>query len=665
MNALLPHVVGESTSGGISGLRNMGNMGNMESSAVSSGSFSEHLQDAIAARSEVAPSDRASDSRNQGAVKKDESAGPSTVATVAAGATRATPRESAGEQASDTVRPQASGSGTAVSPERTGAVSDGQSAEAGRMPALPTAQLAGGVAGKISSPQAAPETANEPSQSLVGLSVPTPAPFATPVATSCDFTIAAQPSALAETNSADSDAELANCEVEPGSTGDAVPSQAGSTDGAQSSTSAGKSTSVKDGSGAEDGSGANMEGDSNSPVVEPGNASPDPAVALEGLSGEPALAADAKEASSGPPDPRFQIQDGSKSADADSRGIQSNESIATKGSTSHNTSLVAPPDFRGAYSPAPEGFTGALNGVDAMTAFPGGGNGSAGAASSGQAGAQAGLSLHSDFTSAWNSPAASTESALAGQASTGSTIQSAWDGATSVSFGTPLDAASASTTGGQNAATVSADYPLPGCSTLNLTGFGSSGPTTVVAFQPQSGPGVMSDSSAKGSAQTEGASQTMQEGALEAWQNVAAHLERVNAATLDSLPYGTEMRVQMHTDAFGPLEIRATLEAGKIGAAIGVENPEAHHTLVGQISALQQSLADRHVQLDQVTVVRTSSQNSTDPGWSSNQQRDDSTPFSRLAQQARGHASESEPSLVSETEAGQTENLWGRLSVRA
>lgn len=216
----------------------------------------------------------------------------------------------------------------------------------------------------------------------------------------------------------------------------------------------------------------------------------------------------------------------------------------------------------------------------------------------------------------------------------------------------------------QNGAAGPVDHSLPagsslsggpgpnGAPGLSVISFGSPASTPAVGVQPGSAPEVVSDSPAKSSAQPEGTPQTAQD-------------ERVNGATLSSLPSGTEMRVQMHTDAFGPLEIRATLEAGKIGAAIGVDSAEAHHTLLSQVSALQQSLADRHVQLDQVTVVRTSGQNFTDLGWSPNQQHDGSAPYSRLAQQARGQDSESQAAVVPEIEAGQAETQWGRLSVRA
>lgn len=229
----------------------------------------------------------------------------------------------------------------------------------------------------------------------------------------------------------------------------------------------------------------------------------------------------------------------------------------------------------------------------------------------------------------------------------------------------------------QNGAAGPVDHSLPAGSSLSggpgpngepglsVISFGSPASTPAVGVQPGSAPEVVSDSPARSSAQPEGTPQTAQDEVLAAWRNVSAQGERVNGATLSSLPSGTEMRVQMHTDAFGPLEIRATLEAGKIGAAIGVDSAEAHHTLLSQVSALQQSLADRHVQLDQVTVVRTSGQNFTDLGWSPNQQHDGSAPYSRLAQQARGQDSESQAAVVPEIEAGQAETQWGRLSVRA
>ena len=693
MNSLLLHIAAGPTTSGIPEPRNT------EASSEPGSSFSEHLQNAVAASSKDARSDGvvpartaakstlsgagktvASNARQRSTEQADPEAAPNSgndgpfkkadgAGTGAAG--------SAGKQALNTDGEVESEAGTSAPTSDAGALTDVQSS---------FAQLVAGCVGKMLSAKAASGTADEPPQSLpdlgtvAGTQVATPvstsakaAPgtpeeppqslldggtvagtqVAAPVSTSWDFTLAVTQSiAPAETNSAQVSAAPVNCAVEPDSSADTASPQPGPS---------GETTCPQHGATDPEGSSASavnavIAGNNNSavtmksapsdPVLDQTNAS-DSAVALESPSVESVPAANTKEAS----------PDSPKAAD---------ESATTKPSASHDTASAAASASRGAAFPTAEAFTGSVDVTGPMVLASSQGNASFQSASFGRAGvreAQAGSDSPSDVTPARNSQAASTESALADQAPTWSAPPSGWDNTLSVAPNGPL-AASGITTGGQNGTAVSVDQ-LPGASALNVTGSASPASTAVVAAQPGAGPGVVSDPSAKSPAQAEGTARPMQDEVLEAWQNVSAQLERVNGATLNPLPNGTEMRVQMHSDAFGPLEIRATLEGGKIGAAIGVENPEAHHTLLGQVTALQQSLADRHVQLDQVSVVRTWGQSSADFGWNSNQPRDDSAPYSRLGQQARGQDAASEPAIASDAEVGQTENLWGRLSVRA
>ena len=157
-----------------------------------------------------------------------------------------------------------------------------------------------------------------------------------------------------------------------------------------------------------------------------------------------------------------------------------------------------------------------------------------------------------------------------------------------------------------------------------------------------------------------------QEKAFAAWQSVSAQIGRVvNTATLNALQNGTEMRVQLRTDAFGSMDIRATLEGGKVGAAIGVESAEAHNALLSQLPALQQSLNERQVQLDQISVVSSYGQSGTDFGAGSGRQNGDPTPSSGYHQQASGSEQMSEPASTPVTETWQPATSRGRLSVQA
>lgn len=157
-----------------------------------------------------------------------------------------------------------------------------------------------------------------------------------------------------------------------------------------------------------------------------------------------------------------------------------------------------------------------------------------------------------------------------------------------------------------------------------------------------------------------------QEKAFAAWQSVSDQVGRVvNTATLNALQNGTEMRVQLRTDAFGSMDIRATLEGGKVGAAIGVESAEAHNALLGQLPALQQSLNERQVQLGQISVVSSFGQSGTEFGTGSGKQNGDPTPSGGSPQQPSGPEQVSEPASAPVTEAWQPGTSRGRLSVRA
>ena len=673
MNSLLLNVAGASTGNGILETHNT------ESGKDSTSSFSEHLQEAVAAGSKVirpasdvhtrtaakptvpgaskmmasnarprstgpADSKGAPGSGKDGRFRKTEIASPRAPGRTADGPKTHGAKESEPEISASPSQAKAPADGQSSSPQpSTGG--DGKTSSSEAAPAKPAPPPVGSV-GKTASFKSAPVAGDKPSQTLLASEILAATQVSAPVSTSCDSTLAVtQPIAPAETNSAQASADAGDCPVKPGSSGETASPQTGPTDVAGSSTLAENAVAAGN-----DNSAVAMKTDLSNSIPDQSNSS-DPAVTVEPPPVESQNPTDDEELPQNGPNPA--------SESATTKG-------STKGSTPHNSSPIASQDFHGVASPTPQGLTGSLDVVDRLAAP---GNRFAEASSSKRTpdgNAQASLSSRQSGPSTATSPAASTESAPSDQASPQPVPHSAWEGVPSMSpFNAFLAAASGTATTGQSGVAASADHAVPGAPIANVASFGFHASNTAVPFQAEFEGGVTPDSPVKTPAQAEGTARPMQDGVLEAWQNVSTHMERVNGATLNSLPNGTEMRVQMHTDAFGQLEIRATLEAGKIGAAIGVENPEAHHTLLSQVSALQQSLADRHVQLDNVTVVKTSGQNSTDLGWSSNQQRDDSAQYSRLAQQSREYGLAAEPAFAPEADPGQTEIQWGRLSVRA
>jgi flagellar hook-length control protein FliK len=647
MNPLLLHVAGESPVGGMPEIRKL------ESCKELSGSFSEHLQGAVAARPDTAPSFKRE--IRPGAISA-RSAAPSAGKSAASEALQRAPQQAeskrapssvtngrdnrgessdvsttdrAGKQGRNTDEPRRSAVGTPVSPLLGGGRIASQRS---------TAQPASSAAGETPSSQTGFKTPNKAAQSFAVPGTPAGAQLPGTVLTLSDLMLAVtQPIAPAETNAVTMSPAPASGPLVRDSNEAAGLPQVGSRDESGVSASAGHEA-------AKNGSGCGAEAELSGEVLDPGKASSDPTA--EDLSLQLSTAADLQQSSS-------------------ENSAPAGESAPVKGAASHNTSAFATVDFRGG-APTPAAFTGPLHMVEPVGAAPR--RAFVETASSGDPGgrdAQTGSSPHPSAPSTPSSPATSKESTPSGRASSWPVPPSAGEDAPSTSLNAPLVGSSGTTTGEQSGAAASADHPAPGAPLVNLASYRSHGSTGAVPSQPEFGGAVVPDSSTGSPAQAEQTSGTRHDGILEAWQTASAQLERVNGATLHSLQNGTEMRVQMHTDAFGPVEIRATLQDGKIGAAIGVENPEAHHTLLGHVSALQQSLADRHVQLDQVTVVRTSGQNSPDLGWSSNQEREDTSGYTRLGHQARGENLASQPVIAPEFESVQTERQWGRLSVRA
>ncbi|MGH9453377.1 MAG: flagellar hook-length control protein FliK [Terriglobia bacterium] len=139
----------------------------------------------------------------------------------------------------------------------------------------------------------------------------------------------------------------------------------------------------------------------------------------------------------------------------------------------------------------------------------------------------------------------------------------------------------------------------------------------------------------------------------------------VNAAGLIQNGGKVEMRVDLMTDALGAVQLHAVMQDGRLGASIGVENRDAHTLLTSELPALQQSLMDKNVQIEHLSVL--------DSSFAAGSQTAGEGSY------AGGQASEQQAPAIWRTWSGQdaplpgptsisSENLPmgdGRLSVRA
>ena len=65
----------------------------------------------------------------------------------------------------------------------------------------------------------------------------------------------------------------------------------------------------------------------------------------------------------------------------------------------------------------------------------------------------------------------------------------------------------------------------------------------------------------------------------------------------------SELQLKIHSEDLGAVQIRATMRAGQIGAAITADRPEAREALSSAMPALHQALRDRDVRVEQISVI--------------------------------------------------------------
>jgi hypothetical protein len=78
----------------------------------------------------------------------------------------------------------------------------------------------------------------------------------------------------------------------------------------------------------------------------------------------------------------------------------------------------------------------------------------------------------------------------------------------------------------------------------------------------------------------------------------------VNNAQLTNAANQSEMRVAMQTDKLGAIELHARVSGDEIGAAIIVEKRDAHAALAVELPALQQTLSEKQLRVEQVVLTQ-------------------------------------------------------------
>ena len=115
--------------------------------------------------------------------------------------------------------------------------------------------------------------------------------------------------------------------------------------------------------------------------------------------------------------------------------------------------------------------------------------------------------------------------------------------------------------------------------------------------------------------------------------HAASAVPSLSSARLVAHQQYSEVQLNIHSQDLGAVQIRATMRAGQIGAAITTDRPEAREALASAIPALHQTLRDRDVKVEQITIAdRTStlaafnSGTGSQSGFSQQQSRQNSTP---------------------------------------
>jgi flagellar hook-length control protein FliK len=92
---------------------------------------------------------------------------------------------------------------------------------------------------------------------------------------------------------------------------------------------------------------------------------------------------------------------------------------------------------------------------------------------------------------------------------------------------------------------------------------------------------------------------------LSAWQSYEGGAGKiVRSARLSGSANGAEMHVEFRSGALGPMEVRAVLNDGSVGAEIHVQGQAAHTLLAAGLPSLERALGERNVRVENLTVYQ-------------------------------------------------------------
>ena len=93
--------------------------------------------------------------------------------------------------------------------------------------------------------------------------------------------------------------------------------------------------------------------------------------------------------------------------------------------------------------------------------------------------------------------------------------------------------------------------------------------------------------------------------ALSAWQNYDGGAGKiVRSASLSDSANGAEMHVELRSGTLGPLEVRAVVHEGSVGAEIHVEGQEAHTLLTAGLPSLEHALGERNLRVENIAIYQ-------------------------------------------------------------
>ena len=128
---------------------------------------------------------------------------------------------------------------------------------------------------------------------------------------------------------------------------------------------------------------------------------------------------------------------------------------------------------------------------------------------------------------------------------------------------------------------------------------------------------------------------------------------------------GAEMHIAMDTDSLGAIDLRAVVHQGSLSATIAVQRPDVQTLLVNELPALQHSLAEKNLQVNQISVLAGSIGNGTDMNGQQQQQQNRPTNTPMSAAMFGQSDGERAVSGVATVELAMTLGSSGRLSVLA